>query len=395
VHTFDPDSGKWNHIADMPHGRWYPTVTSLPSGEVLTMSGTLNGGPVASNNPVNNTLQVLPSGAAVEEALPRPFSAHFPADLPTIDLYPFVYVLPSGKVLVHSRNVTRFYDPATRTWDATQLVATHPYSRTYPGEGSSVLLPLLPEAGHRARVLALGGGGAHPGQLTVDTPATDTAELLDLGRQPLGWQALPSMAYPRVMPDATLLPDGTVLVNGGSRTGRADMGIDPVLPYELFDPATLTWRTLRSAHVPRMYHSSAVLLPDASVLIMGKDGVYNPDPYHYPEHRGEIYRPPYLFRGARPVIGSVPDTVAVGGQFTIGFGGSDVAKVNLVRPSSTTHSFNMGQRLVGCEIVGRTGSTVTVQAPPSARVAPPGYWMVFLINAAGVPSEARFVKLDG
>jgi len=393
VHVFDPDAGKWSHIADMPHGRWYPTVTVLPSGEVLTMSGSTNAGPAGPGNPVNNTLQILPSGAGTEEALPSPFSNQFPADFPTIDLYPFVYVLPSGKVLVHSRNVTRFYDPATHTWDTTQFVATYPYSRTYPGEGSSVLLPLLPGSGYRVRVLALGGGGANPGQLTIDTPATNTAELLDLGRQPLGWQPLPSMAYPRVMPDATVLPDGTVLVNGGSSTGRADFGVDPVLPYELFDPVTLTWRTLRSAHVPRMYHSTAVLLPDASVLIMGKDGVFNPDPYRYAEHRGEIYKPPYLFRGARPVITSAPDTVSVGTQFTLGFSGSDVDRVHLVRPSSTTHSFNMDQRLVGCDIVSRTGSTVTVKAPPSTSVAPPGYWMVFLLNAAGVPSEARFVRL--
>jgi len=394
VHVFDPTSGKWSHVADMPNGRWYPTVTALPNGEVLTISGTKNGGPTDGGNPVNNSLQILLSGAGVEEALPSPFSSHFPANFPTVDLYPFVYVLPSGKLLVHSRNVTRFYDPATHSWDATQLVATYPFSRTYPGEGSSALLPLLPAANYRARVLVLGGGGTHPDQLTTDTPATNTAELLDLGAQPLGWQSLPSMAYPRVMPDATILPDGTVLVNGGSSTGRADFGIDPVLPYELFDPVTLTWRTLRTAHVPRVYHSSAVLLPDATVMMLGKDGVYNPDPYKYPEHRAEIYMPPYLFRGPRPVIQSAPGSVTLGDQFTVDFSGSDVDRVHLVRPSSTTHSFNMEQRLVGLQIVARSGSTLTLEAPPDAAVAVPGYWMLFLLNAAGAPSHAHFLKLQ-
>lgn len=396
VHTFDPATGQWTRAADMPHGRWYPTVTALPSGEVLTISGTVNGGPPFDGNPVNNTLQVLLSGAGTEEALPTPYSGHFPPTFPTIDLYPFVFLLPSGRLVVHSRNVTRFYDPATHTWDPAELVTTHPFSRTYPVQGSSVLLPLLPAANYRARMMVIGGGGANPDQVTVDTPATNTAELLDLAAPSPAWQPLPAMAHPRVLCDATILADGTVLVSGGSSTGRADVGISPVLQYELFDPVSLTWRALRTMHTPRLYHSSALLLPDATVLLLGKDGLYNPDPYHYPEHRAEIYRPPYLFHGARPVIESAPDTVTAGQQFTVEVSGvGEVGAVNLARPGATTHSFNMEQRLVGCEIVARSGATLTVQAPPDTNVAPPGYYMLFVISADGVPSVARFLMFHG
>jgi Galactose oxidase-like, Early set domain/Glyoxal oxidase N-terminus/Kelch motif len=395
VRTVDPAGQKWTPVADMPHGRWYPTCTSLPDGQVLAISGTAAGGPVAPDNPVNNTLQILPSGVAKEEPLPSPYSSHFPPDLPTIDLYPFVHLLPSGKLLIHSRQVTRFYDPRSHTWDATQLVTRHPYSRSYPGAGSSVLLPPLPRIGHSARVMILGGGGADPEQLTTATPATRTAEILELADgQPWAWRSLPPMAHARVMPDAVLLPDGTVLVIGGSATGRANLATAPVLPYELFDPVSETWTTLRPMHVPRLYHSSALLLPDASVLIVGKDGIYSPAPYHYPEHRAEIFQPPYLFRGPRPVITSAPATAVPGQQITIGCPTAEsVVAVNLVRPGATTHSFNMGQRIIGLEILARTATTLTVDVPANTAVAVPGHHMLFLLAANGVPSVAQFVRL--
>jgi hypothetical protein len=159
--------------------------------------------------------------------LPSPWASSF-ASFGTIDLYPCAFVLPDGKLLVHSRNTTRIYDPVTNFWGA-EMVTQYPFSRTYPGEGSAVLLPLSPATGYRPRVLLLGGGGADPAQLTPDTPATNTAEILDLGAAHPAWRYTQPMQYGRLMVDAVLLPDGTVLAVGGSSTGRNDNTPRPTL----------------------------------------------------------------------------------------------------------------------------------------------------------------------
>jgi hypothetical protein len=383
----------------MDAGRWYPTCTALPNGQVLTMSGTMgSGGPVSTTAPVNNTLQLFDANAGLQPRipLPSPFSDNFPADFPTIDLYPFVYVLPSGELLVHSRNVTRFYDWTADTWSPVELLGASAFSRTYPGQASSVLLALLPidDPPYRARMLTIGGGGADPQDLTVNTPAVDTVELLDLSEAVPAWRYTAPMAGPRVMPDATLLPDGTVLVVGGSATGRSDMGIDPVLAVELFDPSTETWTTLTPLKTPRSYHSTAVLLPSAEVLVGGKDFLFNLPPYDYPEHRLEVFSPPYLFRGPRPQIVAAPTSAVYGATFSVTWAqAQSIASAVLMRPSCVTHSFNMEQRLVGLVTVDSGGNVLTLQAPPNANIAPPGYYLLFLLNALGVPSLGSFVSL--
>ncbi len=399
VHVFYPLDDFFAHVTDMDAGRWYPTCTALPNGQVLTMSGTMgSGGPVSPTAPVNNTLQVFDPDTGLQPtvALPSPFSAHFPSDFPTIDLYPFVYVLPSGELLVHSRNVTRLYDWTSNTWSPVELVGAWPYSRTYPGQASSVLLPLLPgdDPPYRVRVLIAGGGGAESQDLDVSTPATATVELLDLGEPDPAWRFSAPMGMPRVMPDATLLPDGTVLVTGGSATGRSDMGIDPVLPVELFDPSSESWLQLAPMHTPRSYHSMAILLPSAQVLIGGKDFLFNLPPYDYPEHRLELFSPPYLFHGPRPSLSDVPEVVGYGDTFVVTSNqAASVASAVLMRPGSVTHSFNMEQRLVGLTLIGQSGAQLTLVGPPNANVAPPGHYMLFVLNSAGVPSHAQFVHL--
>jgi Domain of unknown function (DUF1929)/Glyoxal oxidase N-terminus len=401
LHVFEPAAQHWTGVGTMENGRWYPTCTTLPNGKILIISGTKNGGgPVGPDTPVNNTFQLYDaqSGVEPEEPLPSPFSNHFPAQFTTIDLYPFVYVLPSGKLLVHSRNTTRFYDPTARIWEPTQLRTASAVSRTYPGEGTSVLLPLLPTSNppYRARVLIAGGGGVDPENLTQTTPATDTAEILDLGDATPAWRFTQPMKFARVMPDATILPDGTVLVVGGSATGRADMGIDPVLEIELFDPVAERWSTMCSMQVPRLYHSTAVLLPDGRVLMLGKDGIFNPPPYNYPEHRVEIFSPPYLFRGPRPVLAAAPAVVEYNSQLVVDTPDApSVAAAAFLSPGAATHSFNMSQRYVGLTIVSRSANQLILQTPPHANIAPPGYYMLFLVKANGVPSVARFIQLQG
>ena len=202
------------------------------------------------------------------------------------------------------------------------------------------------------------------------------------------------MAEARVMPDSVLLPDGTVLVSNGSSSGFADMGAAPVFATEVFDPRSSTWSTLGSMRIPRLYHAVALLLPDARVLTAGTDGEFNPHPFHTSNYRVEIFSPPYLFRGPRPRI--------LGHQVQLTYGepilvqtpdANAVGSACLIRNGAVTHSFNHDQRLVGLEITGRSSSLLTVEAPPRANLAPPGWYMLFLVSHEGVPSEASFVRI--
>jgi hypothetical protein len=163
---------------------------------------------------------------------------------------------------------------------------------------------------------------------------------------------------------------------------------------ERFDTGTETWSQLCDIAVPRLYHSTALLLPDGRVLAMGKDALFSPDPFHYPEHRGEVVSPPYLFGAPQPTLTSAPAEVHYGQPFPVGTPqAASIDRVNLLRPGSVTHSFNMDQRLVGLVISGASSQSVTVVAPPSWEVAPPGFYLLFVL-ASGVPATGRMVHLS-
>lgn len=405
IHLFDPATVTIERTDDMPHGRWYPTVTVLADGRAAVMSGSQGTGPVGAHNPVNGTVQVFdvtrPAGQRVsgEEHTPSPFSPHFPAGHQDIDLYPWNFVLPDGRLLVHSRNSTRFWHPGTPGhWDPQILKAQRNESRTYPGQGTCVLLPLLPEENYRVRAMTIGGGGVDREVFYQgghdDDAATNTVELLDLGAPNPQWRFVAPMHHQRVLCDSVLLPTGKVLVVGGSSTGKSDVGVDPVLPTELYDPASDTWTELAPINCPHMYHSTSLLLPDGRVMRGGKDGQFQRDPYKYFEHRLELYSPPYLFNDPRPEISSAPAAAQHGHDISVGCPTAlDIARVALIRCGAVTHNFHMDQRYVGLRIVNATASKLTVTLPPNGHVAPPGHYMLFLITAAEVPSAAHLISI--
>jgi hypothetical protein len=147
--------------------------------------------------------------------------------------------------------------------------------------------------------------------------------------------------------------------------------------------------------VPRLYHSTALLLPDGTVMTAGLDEAFNVEPYKYPEYRLEVFRPPYLFRGPRPVVDSAPQMITYGDAFEISTSTpQSIDAVALLRTGSVTHSFNMDQRYVELIITARLSGALIVQAPPNANIAPPGYYLLFIRDEHGVPSEARFVRID-
>ena len=193
------------------------------------------------------------------------------------------------------------------------------------------------------------------------------------------------MAIARRQINAVLLPDGKVLVTGGSSGAGFNNASTPVFPAEMWDPVTEAWTTMASAQVPRLYHSAALLLPDGRVLTTGGNG--------YPDT--EVFSPPYLFKGARPTISTAPSSVAYGQSFFVGTpDAADVTSVTLIRLGSVTHAFNQNQRINRLSFTQTTGG-LNVEEPANANLAPPGHYMLFIVNSYGVPSVASFVQVVG
>jgi hypothetical protein len=161
----------------------------------------------------------------------------------------------------------------------------------------------------------------------------------------------------------------------------------PTLIPEIYDPAAGTWTKMAAQTAPRMYHSTALLLPDGRVLSAGQSsGKY--------EKTGEIFSPPYLFKGARPVISKAPGTLSYRQTFTVTTPqAASISQVALVRATAVTHSNNFDQRYVKCTFSTSSG-TLRVTSPPDANYAPPGWYMLFLVNSTGVPSVATWVQVS-
>jgi hypothetical protein len=192
------------------------------------------------------------------------------------------------------------------------------------------------------------------------------------------------MNHPRVLPNTVVLPDGQVLVVGGGAVFKYS---GPVKVPELYNPVTETWAVMAPQQAGRMYHATALLLPDGRVLSAGQDN--GPLARH-----GEIFSPPYLFRGARPTISGAPASVSRGGQLQFTSpDAADIAKVVLIRPGSSTHEIDTDQRSVPLSFTA-SGITVTAQVPGNANDAPAGYYMLFAVNRSGVPSVAPWVHID-
>jgi Domain of unknown function (DUF1929)/Glyoxal oxidase N-terminus/PKD domain/Bacterial Ig domain/Galactose oxidase, central domain len=361
---FDPGTEKFIQVQDMAHGRWYPSVVGLADGRMATFSGWLEGG--GTNNAVE--IYTNPTGWSQE------FAAPF-----TPELYPWLHVLPDGRVFMSGANVSSsIFDPATNVWTTGVATMNYPRPRIY---GSSVLLPLSSADGWRARVMIMGG----------DNPATDSVEIIDLSQPNPSWRTTASMSGPRIQMDAVILPTGKILALGGSQLDKT--GSTATLNADLFDPSTETWTPAGTMNMARLYHSVALLLPDGTVWSAGS----NPSQGTW-ENRMEIYRPAYLFNAgggaaARPSITAAPPIIGYGGSFQVSTpDAANIASVALIRNGANTHAFDMDQRMVSLSFTKSAGA-LTVTAPPNANVAPPGYYMLFIVDGNGVPSVAPFVQV--
>jgi hypothetical protein len=373
TNLFSPQTETWQRGADMEYARWYPSVTGLPDGRVFVISGdnvTL-GDPNDPNAPVplTNASQTVPEiyDPATDNWIQLDSASR------RMPLYPFMFVLPDGRLFdAGPDRMTRTLNLQTGTWTNVG---------TSPIDGMSAVM-------YQPGKILKSGTWADPE--FPGRPVTNRSATIDMTASSPAWQEAAPMKYRRAYQTLTVLPDGKVLATGGQ---RATDGVDEttgVLPAELWDPQTNTWKTMASSRRPRLYHSSAILLPDGRVLLAG-GGAFGTAKN---ESSGEIYSPPYLFKGPRPQVTAAPDAIHYGQSFTVDTpDASRIEKVSLVRMGSVTHNFDMDQRFMELDATIE-GDGLRIDGPANANTAPPGYYMVFLVDDQGVPSTGQILKVD-
>jgi hypothetical protein len=349
---YDPLNNTWTKQPNMNLGRWYPTDQVLPNGDVLVVSGDVDLS--TGNDPLPQVFNV-PTGSW------RDLSN---AQL-QLGLYPTLSLAPNGMVFNSGPSViTRYLDTTgTGSWTT---VGNHVYQGYRDYDGMAMYQP--------GKILVAGG----------NDPATKSAEVIDLNASQPAWRAVSSMAFARRQMNMTMLPDGKVLVTGGT-SGPGFSNPDPTLASyaaEEWDPATEQWTTLSSATVPRLYHSIAMLLPDGRVLTTGGN-TYT---------QTEYFSPPYLFAGARPTIASAPTDVRNGQSVFVGTPDAvNITSVAWVRLPSVTHTLSMSQAFYRSTAITQATGGITVTAPNDPTM-PNGFYMLFILNH-GVPSVASILHL--
>ncbi len=361
THVFNPVTNTWSLGPDMAAGRWYPTVTPLRNGEMLITSG---GPSIPEVRTTAGSLRALSSAS-----LSQP-------------LYPWVDVAPDGRAFVSGP------DPTMRSLDTAGTGAWQSY-----GQRDAINRDYGSHAVYGIGKILVAGGG----------PSTRDARTIDVnGATPQVAPTAP-MANGRRQHNLTVLADGSVLATGGNSSGAGlvDMA-NGVYAAERWDPATGTWSTLAAEAVTRQYHSTALLLPDGRVLSSGGGICGTCDSVGYLAKNAQVFTPPYLFNSdgsgelaPRPAIDAAPAAATYAAPLQIDTPqAASIAKVALIRLGAVTHSVNMEQRYVPLSFTAGAGS-LTATAPASANVAPPGVYMLFVVDADGVPSVARMVTLAG
>lgn len=386
--AFDPTTEQWTRCASMPVGRWYPTLITLADGRLFAVSGKND-----TNGDLNRLLEVYDGQTDTWlPPLPEPTQA-----FPGLPFYAHLFLMADGTVFFTGGRMDDGRPQQAGTLDlTTHPVAFQPVDSqvtpTLRNQSSSVLLPPAQDQ----QVMIIGGGPEDD-----RTSATGSTERINLAAGQTAYTLSMPLSLPRMHLNAVLLPDRTVFVSGGA-INHEEAGVPPIarLQSEIYHPGNDKWEPGATATVIRMYHSVALLMPDATVITASG----NPPPYgtqapwsEQPneELKIETYSPSYFFKGPRPVITAAPTNSTY--ATTIDISTNDAGTIlwaEIVHPGSTTHAFDNAQRLVDLPIAAVVANTLTVSMPQSPTIAPPGWYMLFLVDNQRVPSHARWIHLD-
>jgi hypothetical protein len=389
-------------VSSMSHGRWYPTAVTLPDGRIFVLGGLDEYGAnnllveiydpasrtwtISYNPNAGNTYCVgVQTGVGLCSGAGSPcYGSANHGVAPAAGGYPRMHLMPSGLVaFVGGTNVFRTWNPGNGSWSSP--ITQNRTARSY---GTSFLLPLNNNATERGKVLVCGGSA---GTVTTTNPGIRAVEILDFdagtNTNPVV-RSVAQITYGRRYLTPIILPTGKLVIFGGTAFAANN---SPVYVPEIFNPVSESWQTLPAASVPRVYHQSAVLLTDGRVRTQGGTQTSGTQ-----ELRTEIFSPDYIFSGSRPVISNSPVVGDYGGTITISTADpNSIQSVSLVRLMSTTHHYDANQRLIWLQILSRGSTSLTVSAPINANIAPPGYYMIFILNGSAIPSVSKVIKIPG
>ncbi|WP_062212356.1 kelch motif-containing protein [Streptomyces sp. NBRC 109706] len=380
AYEFDPVAERYVPVDPMAEARWYPTLTTLPDGRVLTVSG------------LDEVGEVVPGVNEIYDPKTKTWSEGPERYFPT---YPALFLTQGGKIFYTGSNAG--YGPADegRTpglWDLEENTFEEIGGISDPDQLETSASLLLPPAQDQ-RFMVLGGGGVGESE-----KSTERTAIVDLTERDPTYREGPSLPQGTRYLSSVLMPDDTVFTSGGSTDYRG-RGHSDVLKAQFYDPAGDAFVPAADPTVGRNYHSEALLLPDGRVATFGSDPLYgdrdNTRMGEF-EKRIEVFTPPYLFDGreeTRPVLGKGPEEVGYGEE--IGYETEDAGRIEnarLMRPSAVTHTTDVEQRSIQLDLERGDGE-ITLTVPEDPSLVPPGWYMVFVTDESGTPSEASWVRV--
>jgi hypothetical protein len=376
---FDPVAEKYIKVDPMNEARWYPTLTTMSDGKILSLSG------------LDEIGQLVPGKNEVYD--PKTKKWTYTDEVRQFPTYPAISLMQNGKMFYSGANAGYGPDDVGRDpgiWD----VETNKFTKV-PGMSDPKLLEtagtvLLPPA-QDEKYMVIGGGGV--GESKKSSKKTRIVDLLEDDPKFVDG---PELEKGTRYPQASILPDDNVLVSGGSEDyrGRGDSNI---LQARLYEKESNSFKRVADPLVGRNYHSGSILLPDGRVMFFGSDSLYadkgNTKPGEF-EQRVEIYTPPYLYQGARPSLSGGPKTIERGESATFSSKhASSIKTARLIRPSASTHVTDVDQRSIALD-VEKTKDGITVTVPESRNLVESGWYMLFVTDDQGTPSEAQWVKVQ-
>ncbi|MFI9745162.1 galactose oxidase-like domain-containing protein [Streptomyces sp. NPDC052494] len=381
AYEFDPKAEKYIPVAPMRDARWYPTLVTLEDGKVLAVSG------------LNDVGDVVPGDNEIYDPATKKWSRGPFRYFPT---YPALFLTKGGKLLYTGSNAG--YGPAEKgrepgLWDLEKNSFTKLGGLTAPDQLETSASLMLPPV-QAQKVMVLGGGGV--GESPKSTART---AIVDLSKDSPVFTDGPALPQGTRYLSSVLLPDDTVFTSGGSEEYRGRSGSD-ILKAQFYDPRTNAFTEAAEPTVGRNYHSEALLLPDGRVATFGSDPLFDDKDNTKLgtfEQRIEVFTPPYLHRAGtdRPALGEGPRELDQNGRATFRTADAGrIVKARLMRPSAVTHTTDVEQRSVELGLTkGQDGRTVTVAVPQDRTLVPPGWYMLFVADANGIPSEAKWIQV--
>ncbi|GAA2931782.1 kelch motif-containing protein [Streptomyces enissocaesilis] len=379
AYEFDPKAEKYIPVDPMKEARWYPTLVTLQDGRVLAVSGLDDVGAILSGDNEYYDPETKKWSKA-------PFR-YFPT-------YPALFLTKGGKLFYSGANAG--YGPAEKgrdpgIWDLERNTFKKVGGLTDLDQTETAASLVLPPAQDQ-RVMILGGGG-----VGESDKATGRTAIIDLNEENPAFESGPRLPQGTRYLNSVIMPDDTVFTSGGSRDYRG-RGASNILKAQFYDPKANAFKEAAEPTVGRNYHSEALLLPDGRVVTFGSDSLFgdkdNTKLGKF-EQRMEVYTPPYLYRdkALRPVLGAGPRELAASGTATFKTAHPErIERARLMRPSAVTHTTDVEQRSIELGLEKGKGE-VTVEVPDDKTLVPPGWYMLFVTDREGTPSEAKWIHV--